>query len=112
MLVSQVAPEVVGARLEGQPLAGPLQAWSGGTLTLETDGKPVAIGEQELITLRSPAHVAEAPPSELVVEFVDGTRLPANNYEVVDGEAVLELDDFWTTRHQVMRVPVGLFRAV
>jgi hypothetical protein len=112
MLVAQVAPEVVVTRLDGKPQMGQLQSWSDGTLTLESDGKPAAIAEQELIALRLPVHVPEAPPIQLVVEFIDGTKLPANNYEVVDDEAILELDDFWTPRHQTMRVPVELVRAV
>ena len=47
-----------------------------------------------------------------MVELVDGTRLPVNHYTVVDGEAILELAPFWTPRHQTLRVPVELVRAV
>jgi hypothetical protein len=112
MLVAQVAPEVVVARLDGQSLVGQLQAWSDGTLVLESDGKHASIVEQELISIRSHASMSGEPPVELVVELVDGTKFPANNYAVIDGEAILELAPFWTPRHETMRVPVELVRAV
>ncbi|MCH2116507.1 MAG: NPCBM/NEW2 domain-containing protein [Pirellulales bacterium] len=116
MLVAQVAPvvaaEVVATRLDGQSLGGQLQAWSDGTLTLQSDGKRVVIVEPELISIRSHASMRGEPAVEFVVELVDGTRLPVNHYTVVDGEAILELAPFWTPRHQTLRVPVELVRAV
>ena len=59
MLVAQVAPvvaaEVVATRLDGQSLGGQLQAWSDGTLTLQSDGKRVVIVDPELLSIRSHA---------------------------------------------------------
>ena len=74
MLVAQVAPvvaaEVVATRLDGQSLEGQLQAWSEGTVTLQSDRKRVVIVEPELISIRSHASMRGEPAVEFVVELV------------------------------------------
>lgn len=81
---SSTAAEVTATRLDGTAVVGDLTSWDGQTLSVSTEADSVQLSAADLLSLRwSPAAPPTIPAEKLlqpVVELVDGTILPIENF--------------------------------
>lgn len=112
LALSVAAPgEATATRLDGTTVAGRVERWKDGRITLQSADGPVDLAESDLLSLRL-APATSAASGLPVVEWVDGTVLPLAEFHVADSHAALTLAASSAGKPQSVRLPVQEVRAV
>jgi hypothetical protein len=94
-LVLSASPEMVARTLDGREVAGTVLELSGARAVLKTADQSVTIEADQLLSLtpRNPPRAAGGP-LPMRIELFDGSRVPAGDFEVKDGQVTLTARDF------------------
>jgi len=81
---------VAVSSMDGTDVRGDLKTWTSTELTLSAEGEITTFATDRLLQVRwlPPSPKAEHPPA--VLQLVDGTRLPLDEYEVTDRQATVK----------------------
>ena len=84
MAIAQ-SSSLVATKINGTRLSGELVAWNASELTLQTENDFVSIPSSQLLRLQWEHPKSNDKTPEIFLGLVDGTRLPLQSYEVLDG---------------------------
>lgn len=79
--------------LDGRTMVGAVTAWSGQSLTIQTDAGEQQVPATELLEVSWPAAAdaaTAAAPAMACIELIDGTRIPLEKFTVADRVATIE----------------------
>jgi hypothetical protein len=88
------APSITATRLDGAAITGALGRWTNEQVTLTTADGPQTIALDQLLSLRWPPAPAPPTPQDAkppLVELVDGTILPIDDFRVAGGKATVTI---------------------
>lgn len=103
--------EVTAARLDGVSLAGVLQYWADGSCVLATSSGERKIPETELLSLQWAPAPSAADTSQPMLELVDGSILPLEEYRASNETADLILHNSGPRDERTTNVPLDQIRA-
>ncbi len=81
-LAAAAPPGFEVEKLGGGRLVGPIVALDADSLTVRTGDGPVALDAQDVARLSRVETAGQAPPSDVSVELIDGSRLAATDYTI------------------------------
>ncbi|MEX2316358.1 MAG: NPCBM/NEW2 domain-containing protein [Pirellulales bacterium] len=90
----QTSPAVTATRLDGVTLSGALERWTNEQITITTASGPQTVAIDQLLSLRwlpSPAPSAPQDAKPPLVELVDGSILPIEDFRVAGGKATVTI---------------------
>jgi hypothetical protein len=94
-LVLSASPEMTARTLDGREVVGTITELSSSGAVLKTADKPATIALDQLLSL-TPASAPRSTgaPLPMRVELVDGSSVPAGEFEVSEGQVTLTVRDF------------------
>jgi len=90
VLLAVPAAHVDVSTVDGTEMRGELNSWTSAEITLVSEGKTAKFNAEQLLQVRwpQPSSSEELPAGR--VQFVDGTQLPLDEYEVADRQATIK----------------------
>jgi hypothetical protein len=81
--------ETIVTTLDGGTIKGAIETWNGREITLQAAEGAKTLARSELLDLRWPREVSEAPAA-LWIELIDGSRLTYSNFTLAERQATIK----------------------